>query len=311
MGGAWGRDGGEMCAGPGASVLPAERCPRWGGWPRSSPAVAAAVPPPAAPPTSRSPYGAAEAGKRAGCPVTARPGDGSAPHPPRCPRAAAAERSPRVPLVPQGSPQPLRPQPSGAPRTHRRGCGPLPEQDRTAGAPLSLPGPGPMRRRRAHIQPGALSPPRPSAAPAPRRRPAPGAGPESGEGPAAVWGAADPFPSLPAAGESSPEGRQLPGSVLSAPGRRGAAGIGDPAAPRGSALPRGSPGMGIPGWRRACWASAQAACRWAAGVPREARNLPTRWGCSEPDPAPPTAEPGSESAASVQTEPCRVRKPLS
>lgn len=50
MGGAWGRDGGEMCAGPGASVLPAERCPRWGGWPRSSPAVAAAVPPPAAPP---------------------------------------------------------------------------------------------------------------------------------------------------------------------------------------------------------------------------------------------------------------------
>lgn len=71
VGRAWGRDGGEMRAGPGASALPAERCPRWGCWPLSSPAVAVAVPPPL--PASGSPYGAAEAGSRAGCPVTARP----------------------------------------------------------------------------------------------------------------------------------------------------------------------------------------------------------------------------------------------
>lgn len=50
VGRAWGRDGGEMRAGPGARVLPAERCPRWGCWPRSSPAVAVAVSPPRSPP---------------------------------------------------------------------------------------------------------------------------------------------------------------------------------------------------------------------------------------------------------------------
>lgn len=126
MGGAWGRDGGEMCAGPGASVLPAERCPRWGGWPRSSPAVAAAVPPPAAPPTSRSPYGAAEAGKRAGCPVTARPltplvapvqqqqsGPPGSRWSPRAPRSPSA-RSPPVPPALTGgaaAPSPSRTEP--------------------------------------------------------------------------------------------------------------------------------------------------------------------------------------------------------